>query len=92
MSITRMPYPKGMGVSDIFNIYVGSKHFFRVKNFEFNFFGGGGGLQKNKYIWGMKKLRIFRGLWVIVDADHLLSLCILGSFLRVKVKNGIIWS
>ena len=92
MSITRMPYPKGMGVSDIFYIYVGSTHFLGVKNFEFNVFGGGGGLQKNKYIWGMNKLRILRGLWVIVEADYLSSLCILGSFLRVKVKNGIIWS
>ena len=75
--------------------------FFGVPNFEFQYFffffffwgGGGGGVQKNDYflgyedfvdiIWGRHNNYIGLVLGVI--------LCILGSFLKVNVHNGVLF-
>ena len=67
-----------------FHTYVGSDHFFGVKFFNFNIFGG---FQKNEYFLGMKILCIF--FWVIPKMDNFLGLflCILGSFLKVNIHN-----
>ena len=58
---------------------------FWVQTFEFHFFGG---FQKNKYFWGIKILWIF--FRVITKLGYIKGsfLCILGSFLKVKVQNG----
>ena len=59
-----------------------------VQNFEFHLFWGGGGVRKMKIFWDIKILWIFFG--VITNLDYIQGsfLCILGSFLKVKVQNG----
>ena len=62
-----------------------------VQNLEFQYLGGGGGVQKNEYCFGYEDfVDIF---WVITKKDWFygLFLCILGSFLKVKVQNGDIF-
>ena len=53
---------------------------FKILNF--NIFGG---FQENDYLLGMKNF-----FWVIAKLDYIkgLSLCILGSFLKVEVQIG----
>ena len=83
--------PRGRGYTDIF-IYVGSGHFFGFKILNFNFFLGGGGVQKTKYFLGYEDFVDFFGgssqFWTILKV---LFLCILGSLLKVIVQNGDIF-
>ena len=65
-----------MGTLIFFYIYVGLAHFLGVQNLELQYFGG---FQKNEYCFGFEDfLDIFWGNF----------LCILGSFLKVNVRNG----
>ena len=77
---------KPRGGTLIFHTYVGSGHFFGVKNFESqNFFGFS---EKLIYFWGMKILWIFFFGHLKLDYIEGSFLCILGYFLKVKVQNG----
>ena len=56
---------------------------FKISNF--NIFGV---FKKNEYFGGMKILWIFLGVVTKLDYIQRSFLCILGSFLKVKVQNG----
>ena len=68
-----------------FHTYVGLGHFLGFKILNFNILGG---FQKNNIFWGMKTLWIFFGITTKLDYIKGSFLCILGSFLNVKVQNG----
>ena len=53
--------------------------------FEFQYFGV---YRKMNIFWGMKILWIFLGVITKIDYVYGPLLCILGSFLEVKVQNG----
>ena len=66
--------------------YIGSGHFLGYKILNRTIFGG---ITKNEYFWGhVGFVDIF--FWVITKLDYIYGsfLCILGSFLKVKVQNG----
>ena len=79
------PPERGGGGTLIFHTYVGLGHFW-VKNFEFQYFYGV--FRKLNNFGGMKILWIF--FWFITNLDYIKRpfLFILGSFLKVKERNG----
>ena len=60
--------------------------FFRVQNFEFQYFGIF--FRKLNIFWDMKILWIFFGVIIKLDYINRSFVFILGSFLKVKVQNG----
>ena len=76
----------GGGYSDMFILaYIGSGHFLGFKILNLTIFGG---FPKSEYFWGHEVfVDIF---WVITKLDYIYGslLCILGSFLKVKVQKG----
>ena len=65
--------------------YIGSSHFLGFKILNLTIFDG---FRKMNTFGGMKVLWI--SFWVITKLDYIYEsfLCILGSFLMVKVQNG----
>ena len=81
-------FPRGGGGGGVFwyfHTYVGSGNFWGSKFWISIFIGV---FRKMNIFWGMQILWIFFG--VITKLGHIkwLFLCILGSFLSVKVQNG----
>ena len=78
----------GGGGTPIFSYIRRLGSFLGVQNFEFQYFGGFS--EKKNILGGMKLLWIFFGVITKLDNIYWSFLCILGSFLKVKVqKPGI---
>ena len=57
-----------------------------VKNFGFQYCLG---FSKNEYFWGMKILWIYFLVHHKIELNNGVFLCIVGSFLKIKVQNGV---
>ena len=70
----------------LINLYCIVLVIFLGSNFVFQYFGG---FQKNEYFWGYKDLVEIFGVITKLDFIKVSFLCILGSFLKVNLQNGV---
>ena len=79
-------FNEGGGVLWYFHTYIGSGHFWGLKILNLNIFRG---FQKSEYFLGVWRF-CGKFLGIIKKLNYIKGsfLCILGSFLKVKVQNG----